>query len=133
VAAYVPGRTLARDVETHEETFNSQTLPSGVQADRLIADAVRWVLARTGEVDTSLHEYAASVAAVRAAMYVERGYPATKSEEQSLARARDLERQADAMLDSLVFANRTPDTQGNALVPLWSMPPPVAWGDENFI
>jgi hypothetical protein len=132
VATVLPGRTLPRDAETHELTFNSTTLPTGVQVDRLIADAVRWVLTRTGEVDASFHEFAASVAAVRAAMMVERGYPA-ESAEQSLARARDLEKQAASMLDMLVFANRTPDTQGNALTPLWSFPTPVAWGDDTFI
>lgn len=132
VATVLPRRTLPRDAETHELTFNSTTLPTGVQVDRLVADAVRWVLTRTGEVNTAFHEFAASVAAVRAAATVERGYPA-ESAEQSLTRARDLEKQAEEMLAKLVFANQTPDTQGNALVPIYSFPAAVAWGDETFI
>lgn len=132
VANYVPLRTLPRDVETLENTFNSETLPTGVQVDRLIADAVSRILARTGDIAPSLHEFASTVAAVLAAAAVERGYPA-KPEEPSLQRARDLEAQGLQMLDQLAVANQRPDDPGTALQPLWSFPQPVAWGDENFI
>lgn len=131
VAIYVPGRTLARDAETHQNTFNSTTFPTGIATDRLIADAVRWVLLRTGEVNAAFHESAAAAAAVRAAMSVERGYPA-RDAEQSLRRARDLEQQAQKLLDDLVHANQTPGTQGDALLPQWAFPDPPKWGDADL-
>lgn len=132
VANYVPGRTLARDAETHELTFNSKTLPNGVQVDQLIADAVAQIRARTGDVDASLHDAASVVASKLAACAVERGYPA-EQEEQSLRRARDICDEADRMLDDLVESNKRPDDPGGAQLPLYSFPSAVTWGDENFI
>lgn len=135
VANYVPGRTLSRDVETHELTFSSTTLPTGVVCDRLIADAVATILARTGEIDDTLHAAASATAAVLAACAVERGYPA-RSEEQSLVRARDLCQQGQRMLDDLVRANQQPEDPGAGgtnLLPLYSFPAPVLWGDESFL
>jgi len=132
VANYVPLRTLARDAETFQNTFNSETQPNGVQVDRLIADAVSRILAHTGEIAPTLHEFASTVAAILAAAAVERGY-AARPEEHSLQRARDLEAQGLRMLSQLVEANQRPDQPGAALPPLWSFPPPVPWGDENFL
>lgn len=133
VANYVPNRTLGRDVETHALTFDSTTLPTGVVVDRLIADAVATILARTGDVDTSLDEAAGACAAVMAACAVERGYPAL-SQERSLTRAQDLCKQARQMLDDLVVANQRPDDPGSvgALSPVYSFPASVPWGDTNF-
>lgn len=134
VANYVFGRTLARDVETHQYTFDSSTMPPGIQVDRLIADAVATILARTGEVDASLGAAASVVAAKLVACSVERSYPAQQSE-QSLTRARDICQDAAKSLDDLVVANRKPDDPGNAnaLIPLYAFPTPVSWGDTNFL
>jgi hypothetical protein len=135
VANYLFGRTLARDVETHLYTWDSTTMPTGVQADRLIADAVATVQARTGEIDEGLYDAAAACCAVLAACAIERAYPA-RSEEQSLARARDLCQQGQQMLGDLVKANQQPDDPGAGgtnLLPLYAFPAPPAWGDETFL
>lgn len=134
VANYVPLRTLERDVETHDWTFTANTSPPGITVDRLIADAVATIQARTGDVAAGLSDAASVVAAKLAACAVERGFPAQQSE-QSLQRARDICQDAAKSLDDLVVANRKPDDPGNAnaLLPLYSFPQPVSWGDESFI
>jgi hypothetical protein len=137
VANYIFGRTLARDVETHVYTFDSTTMPTGVQADRLIADAVAWVLSRTGDIDESLFDMASVVAAMRAACSIELAYPA-QQQEQSLPRAKELCAQATAAREDLARANEAatgtdPTDPASALLPLWSFPAPVSWGDETFI
>lgn len=133
VANYLFGRTLDRDSETHELTFSSSTLPTGVQCDRLIADAVSTILARTGEVDETLYAAAAVCCAVLTACSIERAYPA-QQQEQSLSRANDLCKQGRQLLDDLVIANRKPSDPGNAnaLVPLYSFPAAPSWGDSNL-
>jgi hypothetical protein len=134
VANYVPLRTLERDIETHQWTFTTNTFPRGISVDRLIADAMATIQARTGEIDTNLFDAASVVAAKLAACAVERGFPAQQSE-QSLTRARDICQDAAKSLDDLVIANRKPDDPGNAnaLVPLYAFPPAVSWGDSTFI
>lgn len=134
VANYVPLRTLERDTETHDWTFTANTFPPGITVDRLIADAVSTIQARAGEVHAALFDAASVVAAKLAACAVERGFPAQQTE-QSLTRARDICQDAAKSLDDLVVANRKPDDPGNAnaLLPLYSFPKPVKWGDENFI
>lgn len=133
VANYVPLRSLPRDSETHLFTFDSTTFPPGVTVDRLIADAVATILARTGEIDPALSDAASVVAAKLAACSVERGFPAQQSE-QSLARARDICQDAAKSLDDLVIANRKPDDPGNANapVPLFSFPSAPPWADQNL-
>lgn len=137
VAAHVPGRTLARDVETHQLTFDSTTLPPGVVVDKLIADAVTWVRLKVPSPAESKHDAATLAASLRAACSVELGYPA-QQQEQSLARAKELCAQATAARDDLARANEAetgtdPTDPGAALLPLWSMPEPVSWGDEIFL
>lgn len=132
VANYVPHRTLSRDSETHQYTFNSTTHPTGIVVDRLIADAVAWIGGRVGEVNETLYDAAGVIAAIRTAAAVERSYPA-QAEEQALVRARDLEAQADRMLADLLTANQSPDAQGSALLPVYSFPDPVSWGDTTFL
>lgn len=135
VANYVPLRTLPRDTETHQFTFDSTTMPSGVVVDRLISDAVATIRARTGEVDASLHDAASVVAAKLAACAVERGYPAQQTE-QSLQRARDICQDAAKSLDDLVRANQQPDDPGAGgtnLLPLYAFPSAPSWGDTTFL
>jgi hypothetical protein len=140
VANYVPGRTLvpaAGGANTAVRTFDSTTNPPGIVVDRLIADAVAWVLTATGTVDPSLHDMAAATAAVWAAAMVEQGYPdrdaATKQTSADTAAA--LLAQARTMRDDLARANAAvsgtnPNDPAAALLPRWSFPPPVVWGDE---
>jgi hypothetical protein len=133
VAAYVPARTLARDSETHELTFNSETLPTGVQVQQLVVDAVAWVQARTGPtIDVSLYDQAKACAAIWAAAAVERGFP--DEEDESLRRAKDLQALVEQMREDLARANEAisgvdPTDPADLVLPLWSMPDPVPWGD----
>lgn len=134
VANYVPGRTLSVAADTHELTFSSTTRPSGVQIDRLIADAAAWVLAATGDVDDSLHDTASVVAALRAAAAVERGYPEQDQVDAALRRADALDRSAERMRTDLVAANTAivgtnPTSPAAGLLPIYSFPDPVAHGD----
>lgn len=139
VANYVPARTLSASVaDTHEFTFSSTTRPTGVAVDRLIADGVAWVTTRTGEVHTSLGESASVCAAVFAAAAVERGYPEKDQPDASLRRAADLQALAERMLADLVAANNAvggtnPNDPGANLMPVYSFPKPVPWGDETFL
>lgn len=109
VANYVPHRTLVRSIssiidsqDTYEYTFDSTTLPSGVQVDRLIADGAAWVRARAINLHINLYDAASVCVALYAAAAVERGWP---TDDQSLQRANDIEKRLDAMLDNLVAAN----------------------------
>ena len=133
VANYLPGRTLPRDSETHELTFTSRTLPTGVQVDQLIADGAAWLQARTGTIDEHLHENAAVAVALWAAAAVERGYPVQGTEDRSLQRADALYQQALAARDDLARINRgRPSDPAASLAPIWSFPPPVPWGDLDL-
>lgn len=137
VANYVPGRTLVAvaGANSAQLTFTSQTKPTGIQVDRLIADAVAWVLARTGTIHSSLSEMAASVAAIRTAGMVELGYPdrdaAVKQVSSNTAEA--LLAQAKAMRDDLIIANQAageaPVNVSAGFLPVYSFPAPVPWGD----
>ena len=141
VASYVPSRTLSTtpgpDGEVHELTFNSTTRPTGVMVDRLIADAAARVAARVGTVHDTLHGAASVVVAILAAVAVERGWPDDEDTTQSLQRANDLERQAGLLLDELATANESagepPVSPGANLLPRWSFPSAVPWGDDLFL
>lgn len=129
VAAYVPHRTLARSTssvidsqDSYAMTFDSTTTPSGVVVDALIVDAVAWVAARVSPMQESMYDLARAVAALLAAAWVERSWP---NDDQSLTRANDMEKRADAMLSDLVDANAAAAEIGEYgidVVPLWSMP-----------
>ena len=135
VADYVPGRTLSQDLTGARLTFDDLTRPTGDEVDRLIADAVVWVEAKTGQhIDGTLWEFATAVAAVYAAAMVERGYP-TRADDVTTAQA--LWAQAVAMRDDLARANEAvtgqdPVDPGAALMPIYQFPAPVTWGDTDF-
>lgn len=134
VANYVPGRTLAVDSETHQLTFDSTTRPTGTMVDRLIADAAARVTARVGTLNTNLHELASVIVALLTAAAVERGFPDDQQNQLSLQRANDLEKQANQMLTELATANEDagedPASPGGNLLPVYSFPSPVPWGDD---
>lgn len=129
VAAYVPHRTLARSTSTvidsqdqYALTFDSTTNPSGTVVDALIVDAVAWVAARVTPLHTTMYDLARAVAALLAAAWVERSWP---NDDQSLQRANDMEKRADAMLSNLVDANAAAAETGEYgidIAPLWQFP-----------
>jgi hypothetical protein len=136
VANYIPGRTLATDADTHQLTFDSRTVPSGIMVDRLVADAVTWVTSATGTVSSGLYDLAGTVAAIWAAAAVERGYPEEEQVDAALRRANDLLSLATSMRADLVRANDAssgtpnPTDPASQVRPVWSFPPPVPWGDS---
>jgi hypothetical protein len=137
VANYLPGRTLVREAAANvpQWTFTSQTRPTGVVVDRLIADAVAWVTAATGTVHESLHDLAATCAALFAASSVELGYPDRETDVKGVSRgiAEDLLKRAKAMRDDLARANAAagepPVDAGSNLLPSYAFPAPAPWGD----
>lgn len=134
VAHYVPGRTLDYDAETHVLTFTSTTRPTGLQVDQLIADAVAWVLAATGTVAASLYDMASATAAVRAAAFVELGYP---DKAEDVSHGQILLAEAQRMLDQLVRANQAatganPTDPGAALLPRFAFPAAPSWADTDL-
>jgi hypothetical protein len=109
VAAYVPHRTLVRSTtsttasaDTYELTFSDETRPTGAQVDRLIADGVDWVTAQVTPLNVRSQPVAALVAALWAAVAVERSWP---NDDQSLQRANDMEKRLDSMLAALIASN----------------------------
>lgn len=130
VAAYVPGRTLERNPATtgegedvHDLTFTSNTRPTGLAVDRLIADGLAWVTSRVTPMNTAVQDAAAVVVALYAAAAVERGAP---EGDDSLQRANDLEKRLDILLKDLIAANNAAngtDDYGLEVVPMWSYPP----------
>jgi len=137
VANYIPSRTLVVDPATHSEagelhelTWTAQTRPTGVQVDQLIADQGAWVAARLPDLTAANQAAAASVVAMLTAAAIERGWP--DSDSTSLQRATDLEKRALGALSDLVAANdeQTGEQGDGSVAPVWSFPPPVAWGDQ---
>ncbi len=133
VANYVPHRTLAvspasttASGDTYQFTFDSTTIPNGVQADRLIADGIDWVTALVTPLNTNSEPLAALVAALWAAIAIERSFP---NDDQSLQRANDMEKRLDTMLAALTASNTAANEAGGVaaypppVLPQWSFPP----------
>jgi hypothetical protein len=129
VANYVTHRTLARNPsaivnsqEAHALTFDSTTIPTGIQVDRLIADGAAWVSMRVSPMAEAVQDVAGVVVALYVAAAVERQFP---SDERSLERANDIERTMRTVLGELVEANNAAngtDDYGIDTVALWSFP-----------
>jgi hypothetical protein len=141
VASYVPSRPLvpaADGSNTDLMTFGPTTRPTGGQVDVIIMDAVNWVTAATGTLDESLHQSANAVAAIRAAAFIELGYPERSDPMKSTANTTSdrLFKQADQMLAALVARNKAitgadgddPDPVFE-IVPAWSFPAASPYGD----
>jgi hypothetical protein len=142
VASYVPSRPLVPAADGSNRdlmTFDATTRPTGGQVDQLIADAVNWVTDETGTLDARLFESATACAAIRAAGFVELGYPERSDPMKATANTTSdrLLKQADQMLERLAARNAaltgadggTPDP-AVALMPLYSFPPAPSWGDQ---
>jgi hypothetical protein len=139
VANYVPHRTLAKlltsTIESQDAyafTFDSTTLPTGVMCDRLIADGVDWVTALVTPLNARSEPLAALVAALWAAVAVERSWP---NDDQSLQRANDMEKRLDSMLAALIRsndeANNGTDDGFDIVYPVWSFPAADPRYDSN--
>lgn len=131
VANYVPHRTLVRSMTSTGEsedqyawTWDSTTTPTGIQVDRLIADGADWVTALVTPLNTASEPLASLLAALWAAVAVERGWP---HDDQSLQRANDMERRIAGMLTALIKsnseANYGTDDGFDIVQGQWSFPP----------
>jgi hypothetical protein len=133
VAAYVPHRTLVRSIDSTIEsqdgyafTFDSTTVPNGVTVSRLIADGVDWITAVLVPLNTASQPLAALLAALHAAISVERSWP---DDDTSLQRANDMEKRLDGMLVALTASNAAANTAAGVaaypppVMPQWSFPP----------
>lgn len=140
VANYVPNRTLAQNPatyvtsgDTYSLTFDSTTRPSGVMVDRLIADGAAWVTSVVPTLAAALYGMASVATALWAAAAVERGWPDT---DVSLERADQLQKLAEKARADLVAANKdetgTSPGDSNALLPIYSFPAPVWYGDVDL-
>jgi hypothetical protein len=136
VADYIPRRTLrtgAGQPGAAALTFNDETRPTGAEVDRLIVDACAWVTVVTGPVDESLWKMATATAAVWTAAVIERDYPTRQGD---VSTADLLMQQATQMRTDLQRANEVitgddPDDPAAHILPVWSFPRPVDWGDED--
>jgi hypothetical protein len=134
VAALVPNRTLDQSGGTLiGGAFTANTVPTVDQAAELLDQSAAEVAGSVGAVDPSLHDMARSCAAMRTAGKVELAYPT----DGGAAAGQTWAAQADRCLDRLVRANAAVGGSGPAgtavLLPQWSFPDPVAWGDSTFL
>ncbi len=139
VAAYVPSRPLVptpdgRNVDLG--TWTDDTRPNGGQVDIMIRDAVNWVSDATGTLDLSLYQSANAVAAIRAAAFIELGYPERSDPMKATANTTSdrLFKQADSMLAALVARNKAiTGADGDdpeavfEILPTYSFDSPPAW------
>ncbi len=136
VAAYVPRRTLVGAVDGYGnalDTFDATTFPKGSLVDRLITDACAWVLLAATPTE-ALYPSALAAAAMRVAALVELTYPDNGSDVNV---AKDLLAQADAMRRDLAAAavaagGDDPATTADDLLPVWSFPAAVSYGDYDL-
>ncbi len=135
VAAHVPYMTVdtvTPGSQRYWGTFNAYTTPNLDQAELLIAQSWPPVAAATGVLMEVVWPLAQQVAALRAAAAIVRAYP---RDDGDLARAAALDARADADLKRLIEANEAAgggqgSDPADALVPLYSFPASVPWGDD---
>lgn len=137
VADFVPGRTLVGAGDGYgqpRQTFDDSTHPTGAQVLRLIERAVSWVKTAAGAIPADkpdLLDAATSAAACWTAGMVELAYPDNSRDTNT---AQVLLDQAAGMRRDLVTAIQVqtgtdPDSPASTLLPVYSFPPPVPWGD----
>lgn len=135
VAAYVPHRTLAKSVvsvtgeqDQYRFSFGDSTTPPASAVLSLIADGIAWVSALVTPMHAASQALATLVAALHAAISIERSWP---KDDQALQRANDMEKQLNTMLAALITANNRAwdEEQGEGdyaldVLPVWSFPVP---------
>ncbi|MFI7125991.1 hypothetical protein ACIBQ1_09875 [Nonomuraea sp. NPDC050153] len=134
VADHIPTRT--RDPNSPGDTsllgtFTGVTEPTDEQARRHIAAAVAEVLAAVGgtvpATPTFLGHLASEAAALRAAADIELAYPNRNADADRFAQ---LDQRAKDALQRLIDAiNDQGSGPEGSLLPVWSMPEPVWYGD----
>lgn len=137
VAALVPTRTLnqapalATD-PTYVGTFTDTTIPTSVQVDGLIAQAIGWVTGSVGTVLPAFQALAEAAASMRTAGLVLTAYPLTEQGAPEGTAQRWLD-QADAALKQLKTANDSAGGTGPGGVPAgvgaYSFPDPPTWAE----
>ncbi|MER7500446.1 hypothetical protein AB0L05_27690 [Nonomuraea pusilla] len=135
VADHIPTRTrstaAAPGDDTLLNTFTAQTTPTDEQARRHISGACAEVLGAIGgdvpATPSFLARLASEAAALRAAADIELAYP---SRDADISVYQQLDQRAKDALQRLISAV---DDQGagpeGSLLPVWSMPEPVWYGD----
>lgn len=132
VAAYVPHRTLIRSAtstissqDSYELSFSSETRPTGLIVDKLIADGAAWVSALITPLNAKSEALAGVLVALWSAVAVERSWP---DDDDSLQRANDMEKQLNSMLVALKVsndeANNGTDDGFDIVYPKFSFPCP---------
>lgn len=127
---YLTVDTITPGSAVHLGTFTARTWPTDAQAQRLTDGAVTWVRSAVGEVAPAVYDMATQVAALRAAAAIARAYP---RDDGDLAAAAALDARADADLTRLKDANEAAgggDGSEVTLLPVYSFPAPVPWGDD---
>jgi hypothetical protein len=135
VGDLIPARTLSSintpGLEVYLGTFTATTTPTDDQARRHVDAAVAQVLARCGVIDPTLNDYARVAAATRAAATIELAYPTKVGDLNTYDR---LWAQSEVLLTDLADNNTqstgAPVSLAQSLMPQWSYPVPVPWGDR---
>jgi len=134
VADHIPTRTRDNTTPGSDvllNTFNDRTTPTAEGAQRRITSAAAEVLAGAGgtipATPPHLRQLASEAAALRAAAAIELAY---RDRDADVQVAEQLDRRATAALDRLIAAvNDSGSGTDGALLPVWSMPDPVPYGD----
>ncbi len=137
VAAYVPRRTLVGAVDGYGnalDVFTNETHPTAQAVNRLISDSCAWIGGVANPVADGLGEQARAAAAIRTAGLVELTWPDNRDD---ISTAQALLDQANALRVDLDRANQAitgtdPEDPTANLMPVYSFPAPVAWGDLTF-
>ncbi len=153
VAAHIPARTRATvhpgaTIELGKPlgTFNERTQPTDEAARRHIVSAVSQVLGRIGTLPATpahLPGMATVAAALRAAADIELAYGSDRDADRDADHDamrdvntdiyQELDRRAQRALDDLVAAiGQGEAAPSGQLLPQWSMPDPVSWGDTDL-
>lgn len=136
IGAYITSRTLDASTpgsDTPTGTFSEDTYPTDSQVEQIVPGACGWVSALTGTIDPSLTDLATSVAALRVAALVELSFPIRDADitnaEQLLTEATNA--RADLAAANVAITGTNPHVA--PLVPEYSMPCPVYWGDYTHL
>lgn len=136
VADWIPARTLSTintpGMEDYLGTFTDTTTPTDEQVSRQVINAVAYVRSKCGAtIDPDLNDDARAAAAIIAAAYVELSYPTRAGDlntyDRLWAQAVEL---VGALADSNAAATGGSTTLDATVMPVYSYPDPVPWGDE---
>lgn len=137
VAGCIPTRTANVNLPGEDEylnTFNTDTRPTGDEAQKVIDHAVSDVETFAATIPTmitpNLESVAKNAAMWRAAADIELAYPDRTADVSIYAQ---LDARARYEWDAFVRACSSQGTTTGTGIPTWTMPDPVWWGDRNDI